>query len=84
MKGIRKTKMDYTHDYYYESLAEGIVAEACKDYRKASRKLKKDPDDYRAFLTKRECERFFRSKYFGIICDLDPDILMNRITEAYV
>ena len=49
--------MDYTHDYYYESLAEGIVAEACK---------------------------FFRSKYFGIICDLDPDILMNRITEAYV
>ena len=76
--------MDYTHDYYYESLAEGIVAEACKDFRKAAKRLKKNPADYSAFLCKRECERFFRSKYFGIICDVDPEMLMAKIVEIYV
>ena len=50
----------------------------------ASKKLKKDPTDYRAFLSKRECEKFFRSKYFGIICDLDPEKLMMKIVEIYV
>ena len=84
IKGIRRIKMDYTHEYQYESLAGSIVVEACKDYRKASKRLKKNPDDYKAFLCKRDCEKFFRSRYFGIICDLDPEILMNRITEAYV
>ncbi len=76
--------MDYTHENQFESLAEGIVASACRDYRIASKKLKKDPTDYRAFLSKRECERFFRSKYFGVICDLDPEMLMTKIVEIYV
>ena len=37
--------MRLEREYGYESLAANIVIEAAKDYRKALKKLKKDPDN---------------------------------------
>lgn len=47
-----------------ERLAQAIVKQACTDWRKAVRKLQKKPDCETADVTRRECERFFRSEFF--------------------
>ena len=38
--------MRFDTEYGYESLALNIVVQAAKDYRKALRDLRKDPDDF--------------------------------------
>ena len=40
--------MKFDTEYGYESLALNIVIQAAKDYRKALRDLRKDPDDFDA------------------------------------
>ena len=40
--------MRFDTEYGYESLALNIVIQAAKDYRKALRDLRKDPDDFDA------------------------------------
>ena len=40
--------MRFDTEYGYESLALNIVVQAAKDYRKALRDLRKDPDDFDA------------------------------------
>lgn len=47
-----------------ERLAQGIVKQACADWTKAMRRLKKAPDCDEADYIRRECERFFRSDFF--------------------
>ena len=74
--------MEWSHNHQYESLAEGIIVQAGKDFREAARSLKKDPDNYEALLTKKECEKFFRSRYFGILTAVDPEKLMLRLAEV--
>lgn len=48
-------------DTCYTNLANAIIIQAAKDYKKALRRLKKFPKDKEALHTKRDCERFFRS-----------------------
>ena len=74
--------MAYKRDFQYESLAGGIVIQAGRDYRKALRRLKKEPNDSEALQTKNECEEFFRSKYFSILTDLDPEMVLRRLAEV--
>ena len=52
----------------YENLANAIVLQAVKDYRLT---------DDEAELA--EIERFFRSDWFGVLTDLDPDYLIDRL-----
>ncbi len=47
-----------------ERLAQAIVKQACHDWKKAVRKLKNKPDCEKSDITRRECERFFRSELF--------------------
>ena len=74
--------MEWSHNRQYESLAEGVIVQACNVFAEAVKRLKRNPDDYKAFLEKRECERFFRSGYFGKLTSLDPEMLMSKLAEV--
>lgn len=65
----------------YQTLATAIVAQAAKDYRTAVRQLKKHPDSQKAAAMKRECERFFHSRWYSQLTGVDPDYILNRIRE---
>ena len=55
----------------YELLAEAIILQAVKDYRKA---LKHDERG-----EKRKIERFFRSEYFSILANVSGEVLICRL-----
>lgn len=55
----------------YELLAEAVILQAVKDYRKA---LKYDERG-----RKREIERFFRSGWFSILTNLSGEMLIRKL-----
>ena len=55
----------------YEKLAEAIILQAVKDYRKA---LKHDERG-----RKREIERFFRSEYFTVLTNISGEMLIQKL-----
>ena len=63
----------------YERLANAIVLQAAKDYRTALKRVARRPKDRDGLATKNECERFFRSGWFGILTGLDPEMLMRKL-----
>ena len=54
----------------YEELANAIVLQAVKDYRLT--------DDEAELV---EIERFFRSDWFGVLTDVDPEYLIRRLRK---
>ena len=73
----------------YQALAAAIVKQAANDYVNDIRKLRNKK------LTNRQwemviddkflCERFFRSKFFGLISDVDADTLIQECrTRAHL
>ena len=65
----------------YENLANAIVLQAVKDYREvlaraASYSAK---DCYRR--SKDDLERFFLSGWFGVLTNLDPELLIGRLKQ---
>ena len=54
----------------YQELANAIVLQAVKDYRMT--------DDEREL---KEIERFFRSDWFGVLTDVDPEYLIRRLRK---
>ncbi|MBE6045566.1 MAG: hypothetical protein E7221_02570 [Clostridiales bacterium] len=71
--------MKFDKGHGYESLALNIVIQAAKDYRKALKKLRKDPEDYDAIVSRDDCEQFFRSAWCETITSVDPEILMKKL-----
>lgn len=55
-------------DENYERLAEAIILQAVRDYRK------NDDEE-----TKKSIERFFRSEWFYILTKLDGEMLIKRL-----
>ena len=55
----------------YEKLAEAIILQAVKDYRKA---LKHDERG-----RKREIERFFKSEYFTVLTNSSGEMLRRKV-----
>ena len=65
----------------YQELANAIIVLAVKDYRIALRKCAARPHD-RAYQSERkELEAFFQSGWFGVLTDLDGELLMQKIQE---
>ena len=54
----------------YEELANAIILQAVKDYRLT---------DDEAELA--EIERFFRSDWFGVLTDVDPEYLIRMLRK---
>ena len=65
----------------YEKLAEAIVLNAVKDYRKALHTLKYHPKSAPANKMKVECEKFFLSGWFCELCTLDGEDLIRKLKE---
>ena len=63
----------------YEKLANAIVLQAVKDYRTALKRVARHPKDRDGLAMKNECERFFRSGWFGVLTGIDPEILMRKL-----
>ena len=67
--------------FCWEEFANAIILMAVKDYRRALRGLKRHPDSPGYSHTKRECEMFFRSWWFRVLSDADPEIILNGIRK---
>ena len=65
----------------YENLANAIVLQATEDYRKALRTLSLYPHDRKANGEKQSITRFFRSGWFKVLTDLDPEALIERLNK---
>ena len=63
----------------YVELANAIILSAVKDYRRALKRLRMYPWDDNALRTKKECERFFRSRWFAVLTDVDGEVLMEKL-----
>ena len=65
----------------YENLANAIILKAVEDYRKSQRTLSKCPYDNIARRERNSIERFFRSDFFCILSNLDPEVIIGRLNE---
>ena len=65
----------------YENLANAIVLQAVKDYRDAIKRLKKKSSNQAAMADAMECERFFRSGWFGVLSKVDPEFLIKELRK---
>lgn len=66
----------------YENLANAIIIQAAKDYRKALRQLRRNPYYASAVYTKHEVEQFFRSQWFQLLTNVDPEYLIEELARA--
>ena len=66
----------------YENLANAIIIQACKDYRKAYKRYLRrfrstdKPDDELV-----ELENFFRSDWYNTLTSVDGEYIMARIRK---
>lgn len=65
----------------YDSLANGIILQAVKDYRDANKKLSRGRKNQAAQQMKDECLRFFHSRWFTALTDVDPEFLVKKLDE---
>ena len=79
MVKTKTQKRERVEDFDYERLAEQIIIRAARDYRNALKRLYKHPENPTALETKKEVERFFRSKWFQVLSDVDPNVLIEGI-----
>ena len=61
----------YGKDEPYRLLADAVILQAVKDYRKA---LKRDNK-----VVKRECCRFFRSQWFKELTNIDGEQIISEL-----
>ncbi len=68
----------------WEDLANAIILQAVKDYRRARKKARRRPDQKTAQATIREVERFFTSWWFAQLTDLDGEMLMEKLQKEAI
>jgi hypothetical protein len=68
--------MDWSH-----SLANAIIIQAVKDYRKVNRVLKTYPDYAEMLTEKKMLERFFLSDWFRVLTNVNGQVLLNKLQK---
>ena len=68
----------------YPALAAAIVKQAVEDYREAERLERGEIHSsslgiFRPAYTKQEIVRFFRSTWYGTLCDIDADKILRKL-----
>ena len=66
------------HDIW-QDLANAIIIQAAKDYRRALHTLKKYPSHGKAQRVKTEVEQFFRSDWYADLSRIDGEVLLRRL-----
>ncbi len=67
----------------YTDLANEIIIRALKDYERALRKLKRNPENKRAKEDIEKLESFFFSEWYRILTDLDASYLIRKVKERF-
>ena len=67
----------------YQSLANAVVLQSISDYRRATKELIKHPKNASAKHTCDECLKFSRSRWFGVLTDVKPEILIEGLTAEW-
>lgn len=62
----------------YENLANAIVLQAVKDYRKALKTLQMNPMSRSANADKNTLERFFLSEWYRFLTRVDGEMLIEK------
>lgn len=65
----------------YQNLANAIILQAVKDYKKVLRRLARNPQNQDAQREKKRLERFFFSQWYGILTDLDPKLMISGVMK---
>lgn len=65
----------------YENLANAIVLQAVKDWRKAAKTLKKRPRYQAAKQMRDECERFFLSDWFEELTSVEGRVILRKLKQ---
>lgn len=65
----------------YEELAKAIIVQAAEDYRNALMLLKKNARIIKGNRDKKDCESFFRSRWFGELTGVDGEFLIKKLRE---
>ena len=68
-------------DNNYENLANAIILQAAKDYRKALRTLSLNPHNRSAQYECRSIESFFRSGWYKALTSVDGEYLIQKLRE---
>lgn len=79
MKNMNKTA-NYNEESL-ENLANGIIMQAVKDYRKALRGFSLNGESSTCVIA--ECERFFRSEWFRVLTNVNGEYLITNIRKEY-
>ena len=66
------------------NLANAIVIQAAKDYRRTLRRLKCNPKNIDAQIDKYALEKFFRSEWYGLLTDVSADYVLKMIARANI
>ena len=65
----------------WEDLAQAVILSAVKEYRRALKCLRINPENREWIRKKTECERFFRSWWFGVLTDADPAVILDGLKK---
>ena len=65
----------------YTGLVNAIILQAVKDYRDALKKLSRGRANKDAEIKKQEILNFFRSDWFGVLTEIDPEMLIRKLDE---
>lgn len=65
----------------WRKLADAIIMQTANDYRKLLRKVAKRPYNLDLKHDKTSIERFFRSNWFSILCDLDGTECIRKLQK---
>lgn len=71
------------HGDPYENLANAIVLSAVDDYRRALRRLSKNPDSKMALADVESLESFFRSSWYAALTSVEGEFLIRKIRVEY-
>ena len=65
----------------YQNLANAIVLQAARDYRSAMQRLRKNPHNREAKEEKESLLRFFHSRWYSCLTDVNPEYLIERLEK---
>lgn len=65
----------------YEALANAIVLQAVKDYRRALKSYVRNPSNNSARYKKESLERFFLSDWYRLLTAVDGEMLIEKINQ---
>ena len=73
--------MNELNDVACMNLANAIILDAVREYRKACKKYRKSTKSSDALAAKRQCLKFFRSDWFKVLTDIDGEMLISKLDQ---